>query len=531
MLKRIQRSRFAGAFLAALASVILFSAASVALAALTFSGTNISGDSGVVLDTSGMISIGTSTATGVTIGRNGSTVSIMGSLGIGTTSPSGTLNIVGNPLIQNNTGPSFAEFQNTLAQGHTKVAVGMLGHPEANLSFNMNYADNVHRYYDPNYNAMWLALGSTGWALQFAPTSTVTSTDDWYGTGGKYLLYGFPDGRLIIGSSTVSSTAANTYSAMLTVPRGTSTPSIAGETDLVLDGNETVGVPGAVYLNRYNTGTVTLALGGGDVGIGTSTPQASLSVMASSGTDPLDVASSSGSSLFHVTGAGKAGINTAAPLSTLDVTRTLTNSTLHNLYSYPYQTITSTASYGETGLYSDVTGLTISNGVTDSGYVMGVKSNAFRSLAADAGTLANEYGFIGQYGIGVGVSSSAVTSAAYGLLLQPEHGAGTISTDYGVYIASAVTGGTVGSYYGIYQADTAATNYFGGKVGVGTTTPATDLQVTDANGSSTIRIGQASQRSCFEMTAASGTVGALVYIYYDSNAVQYATTTKPSFCQ
>jgi hypothetical protein len=70
-----------------------------------------------------------------------------------------------------------------------------------------------------------------------------------------------------------------------------------------------------------------------------------------------------------------------------------------------------------------------------------------------------------------------------------------------------------------------------GNVGIGTTTPATDLQVTDANGSSTIRIGQASKTSCLEMTAASGTVGTLVYIYYDSNAIQYATTTKPTFCE
>jgi len=73
--------------------------------------------------------------------------------------------------------------------------------------------------------------------------------------------------------------------------------------------------------------------------------------------------------------------------------------------------------------------------------------------------------------------------------------------------------------------------YAAGKIGIGTTTPATDLQVTDANGSSTIRIGQASKTSCLEMTAASGTVGTLVYIYYDSNAIQYATTTKPTFCE
>ena len=232
-----------------------------------------------------------------------------------------------------------------------------------------------------------------------------------------------------------------------------------------------------------------------------------------------------------MTGAGTVGINAASPYSTLDVTRTLTNGTLHNLYSYPFLTVSTTSSPGETGLFSDVTGLTINNGVTDNGYVMGVKSNAFRGNGvSDQGTLGYQYGLYSSYGNGT-VSSSAVTSNAYGLFLAPNHKAGTVSNDYGIYMTPAVTGGIVGNYYGIYLADAAAENYFAGKVGIGTTTPATDLQVTDANGSSTIRIGQASQRSCFEMTAASGTVGTLVYIYYDSNAVQYATTTKPSFCQ
>jgi hypothetical protein len=58
--------------------------ASIAAASLTFSGSNITGDAqGVVIDSSSTISIGTSTATGVTIGSPSSTVSFPGNVAVG----------------------------------------------------------------------------------------------------------------------------------------------------------------------------------------------------------------------------------------------------------------------------------------------------------------------------------------------------------------------------------------------------------------------------------------------------------------
>jgi hypothetical protein len=75
---------------------ILVGGASVAFAALTFSGTSISGDSGVVIDGSSTISIGTSSATGVTIGNASATVSLFSNVGIGTTTPLSPLSVVGN---------------------------------------------------------------------------------------------------------------------------------------------------------------------------------------------------------------------------------------------------------------------------------------------------------------------------------------------------------------------------------------------------------------------------------------------------
>jgi hypothetical protein len=55
---------------------------SIAFASLTFSGTGISGDSGVVVDGSGTITIGTSSSTAITIGRSGITATFPGTVTI-----------------------------------------------------------------------------------------------------------------------------------------------------------------------------------------------------------------------------------------------------------------------------------------------------------------------------------------------------------------------------------------------------------------------------------------------------------------
>lgn len=82
-----------------------------ALASLTFSGTAISVDSGIVIDGPGTISIGTSTATEVTIGNGSSTISLLGNVGIGTTTPSVKLEVdsVNDPLGE---AASFSETTN-----------------------------------------------------------------------------------------------------------------------------------------------------------------------------------------------------------------------------------------------------------------------------------------------------------------------------------------------------------------------------------------------------------------------------------
>jgi hypothetical protein len=67
------------------------------------------------------------------------------------------------------------------------------------------------------------------------------------------------------------------------------------------------------------------------------------------------------------------------------------------------------------------------------------------------------------------------------------------------------------------------------KIGLGTSAPASSLQVLTT--SSSITIGDASSTGCLELGSASGTPSKLIYVYFDTNAVMYATTTKPNFCQ
>src|SRR5665213_1373242 len=75
----IKKISAGGSIVAAIILLVLASF-SVAFAALTFSGANISGDSAVMVDSSSTISIGAASATGITIGRSGITTTLPSSL-------------------------------------------------------------------------------------------------------------------------------------------------------------------------------------------------------------------------------------------------------------------------------------------------------------------------------------------------------------------------------------------------------------------------------------------------------------------
>lgn len=88
-----------------------------------------------------------------------------------------------NAIYNNDTNPVFIEFYRT---SHTaRGNVGVLGTPEMNVSFNMDYSDNSHKFYDSSLNAFWIALGDLGMTLQFAPAGA--SGDIWTTAGNAFL--------------------------------------------------------------------------------------------------------------------------------------------------------------------------------------------------------------------------------------------------------------------------------------------------------------------------------------------------------
>lgn len=157
---------------------------------------------------------------------------------------------------------AYHEFFRT---GHTaRVAVGMLGSPEANVAYNMNYADGVHRLYNVSDGAAWLAIHSGAWALQWAP-ATGTIGDVWDAAGNPYAWYqDIATGKAVLNTNSAAIVAGG-FSAMFTVPRNGGAASISGVSDLVLEGHKTTGTAGVVYINPYNNGDVWIATGGGQV--------------------------------------------------------------------------------------------------------------------------------------------------------------------------------------------------------------------------------------------------------------------------
>ncbi len=171
---------------------------------------------------------------------------------------------------------------------------------------------------------------------------------------------------------------------------------------------------------------------------------------------------------------GKLGIG-MAPTYTVDVlTSTLTDfGTQWGIRARAPSSVTTNASNFLLAFDMDVSNMSITAGVTDSGYRLGVRGNAVASVAGFAGTLATQYGVIGRAGITTATSGAEVTNA-YGLYSEVLNSVAgtTIANGYGLRIVNTGTTGTMTNRWGVYV-DTGAglgKNYFSGPTGFGTTT-------------------------------------------------------------
>lgn len=136
----------------------------------------------------------------------------------------------------------------------------------------------------------------------------------------------------------------------------------------------------------------------------------------------------------------------------------------------PNKSVTSNEANYFIGLDVQTTAPTVSAGVTDSGYRMGLRFDALLVGAGFAGSMGSLYGISSSAGLYTNVASTASVTNVFGNRLNLYTGVvGSVITNlYGLYL-DTVGSGTVTNPWGVYVNSASLKNYFAGDVGVGKT--------------------------------------------------------------
>jgi hypothetical protein len=261
---------------------------------------------------------------------------------------------------------------------------------------------------------------------------------------------------------------------------------------------------------------VAAAFDNGNVGIGTRAPVSKLDIAGG-----VSVGSYAGNNAAPSNGmiiSGNIGIGTTNPTVPLYISHNGPSGTLgENITVIQTQPNSTDMQDSAFNLFQSLTASSTTNELITRVFSL----NAANNLTG-GGTLQNQRVF----DLVANSNANTTTTNAAAIYLESNTTAGTVGTAYGMYINPNFFSNAT-NRYGIYD-PTGAEEYFSGNVGIGTTAPATTLQVVGTS-SSTIRIGASTLPGCLEMGNSNGIAG-INYITA-LNGVLTATTTKPSSCQ
>lgn len=192
---------------------------------------------------------------------------------------------------------------------------------------------------------------------------------------------------------------------------------------------------------------------------------------------------------FIIDQLGRVGIGLASATYKLDVYDTGNQTTGSNTGSrFTLEVAPASApgvntSFSAASSAAVVTGANVNSDTTVTGFLGIVNSSSSGTLGSanglygqvfSGGSITNATGVVGR----VFNTGSGTFTSAYGIQAQSPIflSSGAITTAYGVHIGAQEVAG-VGTGYGLYQAGASDDNYFAGRVGVGTPSPARALEV------------------------------------------------------
>lgn len=428
---------------------------------------------GSTLSIDGNVSIGNSyraTANGVTNG-----LIVAGNVGIGTSTASYVLDVLGVSRIYSGAGGDNGVYFNPggLPAGKSGIAIGYNqtynGTAMTNAGFfqaesqGVGYRNIVLQPFGAN-----VGIGTTSPSALLSLGQSVANTKlALYDDGANYYGFGIQSNQFRF--HVYSSSADFIF---LDAP--------AGNTLVTIKGGGNVGIgstsPGAKLDVAYAGSTNTYAgkiLHSGNSGSPGTALTVSNGYATTSGSGSYEIfgvySNSFGTSNLTVKDQGYVGIGTATPASKLNINASsvVSGSTLGEVII-----VDGTNSQAN----QSVSGINVEFSKSASGgnFINGIRARP--TATHTSGTITNMYGIIGIPHMN---GTGGTVTNAYGVFARIDNTAGTITNGYGIYVENdQIATGTNTNRWAFYSASTYK-SYFAGNVGIGTSTPTYILDVGD----------------------------------------------------